>query len=94
MKTNNAKAQLLRSTLLAALTVAPGFVSSAFAQAAPAGEERDVVVITGSLIARQDYVANSPIVTVDAEDIQATGTTTLDTLLNNMPQFEIGRAHV
>jgi len=87
MKINNAKAQLLRSTLLAALTVAPGFVSSAFAQAAPAGEERDVVVITGSLIARQDYVANSPIVTVDAEDIQATGTTTLDTLLNNMPQF-------
>jgi iron complex outermembrane receptor protein len=84
-----AKAQLLRSTLLVALSTAPGFATSAFAQAppAPAAEEGDVIVVTGSLIARQDYVANSPIVTVDQEDIQATGTTTIDTLLNNMPQF-------
>ncbi|MDP3739321.1 MAG: TonB-dependent receptor [Hyphomonadaceae bacterium] len=89
MTIKNTKAQLLRSTLLAALTVAPGFVASAFAQTAPAApeEEKDVVVITGSLIARQDYVANSPIVTVGVEDIQATGATTLDTLLNQMPQF-------
>jgi len=86
----SAKAQLLRSTLLVALSAAPGFVTSAFAQAppAPAAEEKgDVVVITGSRIARQDYVANSPIVTVGQEDIQATGVTTLDTLLNEMPQF-------
>ncbi len=81
------KAQLLRSTLLVALSVAPGAISSAFAQAPAADEEKDVVVITGSRIARQDYVANSPIVTVGQEDIQATGVTTLDTLLNEMPQF-------
>ena len=92
MKTT-AKAHLLRSTLLAALSVTPGVLSSAFAQdtvgpAEPAAEEgRDVVVITGSRIARQDYVATSPIVTVGQEDIAATGTTTLDTLLNEMPQF-------
>lgn len=71
-------------------------MSSAFAQdtvgpAAPvAEEERDVVIITGSRIARQDYVANSPIVTVGQEDIAATGVTTLDTLLNEMPQFVPG----
>lgn len=89
MKTTG-KAQLLRSTLLAALAVAPGAVTSAFAQeppAAPAEGARDVVVVTGSRIARQDYVANSPIVTVTQDDIQATGVTTLDTLLNEMPQF-------
>ncbi len=89
MKTTG-KAQLLRSTLLAALAVVPGAVTSAFAQtpAGPAAEEKgDVVVVTGSRIARQDYVANSPIVTVGAEDIAATGVTTLDTLLNEMPQF-------
>jgi outer membrane receptor protein involved in Fe transport len=91
-----AKAHLLRSTLLAALSVAPGMVSSAFAQdtvtpaAAAAEEERDVVIITGSRIARQDYVANSPIVTVGADEIAATGVTTLDTLLNQMPQFVPG----
>lgn len=90
------KAHLLRSTLLAALSVAPGMISSAFAQdtvapaAAAAEEERDVVVITGSRIARQDYVANSPIVTVGQEEIAATGVTTLDTLLNSMPQFVPG----
>ncbi len=92
MKTT-VKAHLLRSTLLAALAVVPGAISSAFAQdtvqppAAAAEEDRDVVVITGSRIARQDYVANSPIVTVGQDDIQATGVTTLDTLLNEMPQF-------
>ncbi len=89
MKTTG-KAQLLRSTLLAALAVVPGAVTTAFAQetpAAPAESGRDVVVVTGSRIARQDYVANSPIVTVTQDDIQATGVTTLDTLLNEMPQF-------
>jgi iron complex outermembrane receptor protein len=91
-----AKAHLLRSTLLAALSVAPGVMSSAFAQdtvgpAAPAAEEgRDVVIITGSRIARQDYVANSPIVTVGQDEIASTGVTTLDTLLNTMPQFVPG----
>jgi len=91
-----AKAHLLRSTLLAALSVAPGFVSGAFAQdtvgpAEPAADEsRDVVIITGSRIARQDYVANSPIVTVGQEELAATGVTTLDTLLNTMPQFVPG----
>ncbi|OYX45752.1 MAG: TonB-dependent receptor, partial [Alphaproteobacteria bacterium 32-64-14] len=95
MKTT-AKAHLLRSTLLAALSVAPGMVSSAFAQdtvtpaAAAAEEERDVVIITGSRIARQDYVANSPIVTVGTDEIASTGVTTLDTLLNTMPQFVPG----
>ena len=93
--------QAVRTWLtVAAVTTGLALVSAsgAFAQeaaapsadqaAAPAAEgERDVVVITGSRIARQDYVANSPIVTVGQEDLAATGVTTLDTLLNEMPQF-------
>ncbi|MFN3814751.1 TonB-dependent receptor domain-containing protein [Brevundimonas sp.] len=47
----------------------------------------DEVVVTGSRIARQDFVSSSPIVTVDAEDFQATGSVTIDSLLNDMPQF-------
>src|SRR5262249_32777323 len=55
---------------------------------APAAEgERDVVVITGSRIARQDYVANSPIVTVGEEELAQVGSPSVDTLVNQMPQF-------
>lgn len=47
----------------------------------------DTIVVTGSRIARQDYVANSPIVTVTQEDFQATGSVNIDTLINDLPQF-------
>lgn len=47
----------------------------------------DTIVVTGSRIARQDYVANSPTVTVTAEDFQATGSVNIDTLINDLPQF-------
>jgi outer membrane receptor protein involved in Fe transport len=45
------------------------------------------VVVTGSRIARQDYSSTSPIVTVTAEDFQATGAVTIDALINDLPQF-------
>ncbi len=45
------------------------------------------IVVTGSRIARQDYKSSSPIVTVSAEDFQATGAVTIDSLMNDMPQF-------
>jgi outer membrane receptor protein involved in Fe transport len=45
------------------------------------------VVVTGSRIARQDYSSTSPIVTVTAEDFQATGAVTIDALVNDLPQF-------
>ncbi|ADL01078.1 TonB-dependent receptor plug domain-containing protein [Brevundimonas subvibrioides] len=47
----------------------------------------DDVVVTGSRISRQDYQATSPIVTVTQEDFQATGSVTIDTLVNDLPQF-------
>jgi len=85
------KSALLRSTLLATVVGASAAGTAVAQEAGPAAsEERDTIVITGSRIARQDYVANSPIVTVDAEDIQATGVTTIDTLMNAMPQFVPG----
>ncbi|CAN5420632.1 TonB-dependent receptor [soil metagenome] len=45
------------------------------------------VVVTGSRIARKDYQSTSPIVTVSQEDFQATGSVTIDTLVNDLPQF-------
>jgi outer membrane receptor protein involved in Fe transport len=58
--------------------------------AAPAlAQETEVseVVITGSRIARQDYVSESPIVTVGQDRIAAAGMVTVENVLNELPQF-------
>lgn len=50
-------------------------------------EDLEEVVVTGSRIRRQDFVANSPIVTVDQSTFEETSTIGLDTVLNQLPQF-------
>lgn len=88
------KAHLLRSTLLAALSVASGAIGSAYAQqtttttTTETGPEEagDVVVVTGSRIARQDFTAISPVTTVGASDIELTATLSVEQLLNELPQ--------
>jgi outer membrane receptor protein involved in Fe transport len=87
---------LLGSTMIAGLTVAAAslaLATAAQAQSTPSQEPQDDattvddVVVTGSRIARQDFVSTSPIVTVGQEDFQATGSVTIDTLINDLPQF-------
>ncbi len=93
MKTT-VKAHLLRSTLLAALSVASGAIGSAHAQqtvtatteTGPEEDRGDVVVVTGSRIARQDFTAISPVTTVGAADIELTATLSVEQLLNELPQ--------
>lgn len=65
--------------LSSALAPVPGF-----AQEAEALEE---VLVTGSRIRRQDFEANSPIVTVDEEMFDETNTIGVETVLNQLPQF-------
>ncbi len=48
------------------------------------------VVVTGSRIARQDYVAQSPIVTAPVESVQNSGVPTMDAYLLQLPQFQPG----
>lgn len=65
---------------------------------APAGDTRaaasatqlDAVSVTGSRIAALDYESTSPLTTVSAEDIRATGTSTLEESLNQLPQLGLG----
>jgi len=87
LNTNRYRRGLLATTIIggAALAMAatPSFAQSADDQATDVGE----IVVTGSRIARQDYRSTSPIVTVDAQDFQATGSVTIDTLINDLPQF-------
>ena len=45
------------------------------------------IVITGSRIPTRDLTSNSPLMTVGQEQIQQTGTTQIESLLNTLPQF-------
>ena len=47
----------------------------------------DAVIITGSRIVRPDLEGPSPITTVDSEQFDLTGTVTVETLLNELPQL-------
>lgn len=66
-------------------------LGTAQAQTAPTPEAEaqtvEAVIVTGSRIARQDYSANSPIVSVGAQAIEATGQVTVEKALSQMPQF-------
>ncbi len=50
-------------------------------------DEDDAIVVTGSRIVRPDLEAPSPITTVDSEQFDLTGTVTVETLLNELPQL-------
>jgi len=93
--TGTNKAHLLRTTLFAALSASPALMGAAFAQVADrpqvaAVTERDVIVVTGSRLASDDLVANSPIATVTAETIQDSGILALEQVLNTLPQVVPG----
>ncbi len=76
-----------RSIVLAPSLAALLVTGNAWAQAdedpAPVVEE---ILVTGSLIQREDYVASSPIVTIDPASFEAFGVTTPDQLLDTLPQ--------
>jgi len=50
----------------------------------------DEIVVTGSRIARRDFQASSPIVTMDSSTVGSTGRVTLEDSLNQLPQFSAG----
>lgn len=70
------------TTLLSTTPALPAF-------AAENGELEEIIV-TGSRIARRDLLAPSPIVTVGMETFDNSSTTSLETVLNQMPQFVPG----
>jgi len=81
----------LATTMIAGVA-AMGFAAPALAQNAP-GEEVsrvDEIVVTGSRIARRDAVAESPILTVQQEDMTHSGSTTVEQYLNTLPQVTAG----
>ena len=79
---NRTRITLLASTISAILGT--GATHSAFAQPASNLEE---VVVTGSRIVRRDLDAPTPIMTVDATRLDNSSTLSVESVLNQMPQF-------
>ncbi|MDZ4363539.1 TonB-dependent receptor plug domain-containing protein [Brevundimonas sp.] len=88
MKLQQSRRRLLATTIIAGAS-ALAFAAPAMAQD-PGATNVDDLVVTGTRIARQDYVANSPISTVSAEQIQARGDVNVEQILNQLPQVVPG----
>lgn len=82
------RSALLVSSALVTLTV--GVISApAFAQdQTPAAQSQPVqtIIVTGTRIRRPNLKSNSPITTVDAQEIKDQGASSIESVLNNMPQ--------
>ncbi|HEV7714121.1 MAG TPA: TonB-dependent receptor plug domain-containing protein, partial [Steroidobacteraceae bacterium] len=58
------------------------------AQTTPEEKGLEEVTITGSRIARRDYEASSPIVTIGADRLEQSSQTGIESALNQLPQFK------
>lgn len=76
--------------ILAALAAPAHAQSTAPDGDGPAEAEVQEIVVTGSRIARRDFQAASPIVTLDSSAVASTGQVTLEDSLNQLPQFAAG----
>lgn len=88
----SASAMSLAAAMLAAPAVAQDQADQVTDGDASTESQQGVapIVVTGSRIQRQDFVAPSPIVTVSANNIADSGSPTVDDYLKDLPQFTAG----
>src|SRR5690606_30519271 len=77
-----------RTTLIAS-SISLALTITAHAPAAAQEPSVEEVVVTGSRIARRDYEAQTPIVTLDAEAFTERTNIGLEATLNQLPQFTV-----
>lgn len=82
------KKRALALAVGSATVLAGGMSSQVFAQEEL--QEIEETVVTGSRIKRQDFISNSPVTTVAAEQFELTGTVNTESLLNTLPQVVPG----
>lgn len=82
---NFSKKRVFKALLLAG--GASTFATSLPAVAQDSQDGEDRIVVTGSRIQRQDFEANSPIVTIDETLLERTSTAAIESNLNRLPQF-------
>ncbi len=93
MTSNTFRGRLLASTVFAGVVLAS---APAYAQSAPADDaalnKEEVIVVTGSRVARPNAESPSPITTVGSEDIKEFGATKIEDLSNSLPQVFAGQS--
>ncbi|MBU3972552.1 MAG: TonB-dependent receptor plug domain-containing protein, partial [Alphaproteobacteria bacterium] len=62
------------------------FAAPAMAQDAPASQDLDDVIVTGSRIPQTNLVTTSPVTQVTGEDIDVAGVTRVEDLISQLPQ--------
>jgi outer membrane receptor protein involved in Fe transport len=80
------KNKLLGLGAIAVIANTPSWAQDAAAPGANP-QEMETVTVTGSRIRRADYVSDSPVVTVNAAALTETGSTSMEHMLNSLPQF-------
>ncbi len=90
------KRRSLKQRLLMSASTAGIAISAVFGSAMPVAAQDDdddpgdLIIVTGSRIPRQDLEANSPITIIDAEEFQFAGNSTVERVLNQLPQVVPG----
>lgn len=84
------KRTLLRTTSMLTGAMALGAVFYADNASAQETTSVDEIVVTGSRLARPDLSAPSPITVVGQEDIANSGATTIESIVNELPQLSAG----
>lgn len=84
--------QWLGAASTIALLAAASLPGAAYAQtvAQPPADQVEEVVVTGSRIAKRDFVSDSPIVTVQTKALQDVGSVEVEQKLARLPQFSPG----
>ena len=80
------EAQLLNRTVLAS-TISALLAGGAATQAQAQDQTLEEITVTGSRIVRRDLEAASPIMTVDTQALENSSTMSIESVLNQMPQF-------
>jgi iron complex outermembrane receptor protein len=70
-----------------ALSAGFGFVHAADKAGGDSADQLGEIVVTGSLIADPNHASSSPIISTTVEDIRETGSVTMESALNELPQF-------
>src|SRR5262245_1129796 len=85
-----ARSDVKRAVRFAMMASLASLATPAMSQEKPAPVELEAVTVTGTRIQRQDYEAPSPLATVTAQAIQATGSLNTEAVLNTLPQVVPG----
>ena len=92
--TGVASAALLSTPAFAQTGTATETADTESANADGSSDTGGSIIVTGSRIARPNLEAPSPVTVIGAEQVALTGTTTVETLLNELPQIIPGNTRV